>query len=180
MRIRLRDGAILVLLGTFASSSPMSSADDVVGRENLRHPLVVMECGTCGYGCYEGDMLGHDFTTASGGAWGSEAHACWGAINCRAHECDCSTGGCGTDDEDETAHVAQGGSHGHGHGGIPGILLDQITEGSTSALAQVVTQHRSSVFLNRPRGALQVVAECGEDVVVAHIPLSKNQLAMIE
>jgi hypothetical protein len=178
MHVGLHRKVFPALLVGLAVSAPVRFDHDPSDTGELKHPLVAMTCGMCYYGCAEGESLGHWFG-AFGGAWG-EVHECWGGITCAPHECDC-VGGCGnTDDDNDHAMVSENGGHGHGHGGIPGMLLDQITAGSASALAQVMAQHRSSVYLNRHRRALQVVALCNEDVVVAHIPLSESQLAVAE
>ena len=55
-------------------------------------------------------------------------------------------------------------------------LTRQALDGSERAVLELVESYPDQVEVNSVRGALQVIAECNPDAVIAHIPINSDLL----
>lgn len=58
-------------------------------------------------------------------------------------------------------------------------LMNSVINGESEVIAQLVTFSPETVRVNPDRNALQVYSKCVPGLLIAHIPLSKAQLAFV-
>jgi len=123
------------------------------------------EAGNCAQcvPCTENGKEGHKDEEDPDGDYDKVGHPCFGGISCLGHGQSLCQGLAGIELPQATLYA----------------VIERASEGSASAIAVLVRQSPDRVSINTARAALQV-AGCGDETIVAHIPLDLQESALVE
>lgn len=109
--------------------------------------------------CYENGEQGHEDIANASGSYTNPGHPCFGGVSC-------------------LGHLSCGGALGDPVSGDLRLAMARAGTGSLREVLQLVAAFPHRARVNSERGALQV-SGCRPDVIVAHLPLSKPDLALV-